>query len=97
MVEWFGRPEIETDEARERRTVMEIVVDVYDEQERAIGWYYYLEGEAGLPFLAQCAARRSTSPLDRVRPLAELDRRQLPTKLRRSAQWLRRHAPLERS
>jgi hypothetical protein len=37
VVEWFGRPEIETDDARERRIVMEIVVDAYDEQERAIG------------------------------------------------------------
>ncbi len=42
---------------------MEIVVDAYDEQERAIGWYYYLEGKLNFPFLARCAARRSTSPL----------------------------------
>jgi hypothetical protein len=39
VVEWFGRPEVETDEAREHRISMEIVVDAYDEQERAIGWY----------------------------------------------------------
>ena len=39
MVEWFGRPEIETDGARERRIVMEIVVDAYNEQQRAMGWY----------------------------------------------------------
>jgi hypothetical protein len=63
VVEWFGRPEIETDEAREHRIVMEIVVDAYDEQERAIGWYYYLEGKLNFPFLARCTARRSTSPL----------------------------------
>jgi hypothetical protein len=63
VVEWFGRPEIETDETRERRIVMEIVVDAYDEQERAIGWYYYLERRLDFPFLARCAARRSTSPL----------------------------------
>ena len=63
MVEWFGRPEIETDEVRERRITMEAVVDAYDEQERAIGWYYYLEGKLDFPFLAQCAIRRSTSPL----------------------------------
>ena len=38
MVEWFGRPEIETDEVRERRiTMVEAVVDAYDEQERAMG------------------------------------------------------------
>ena len=63
MVEWFGRPEIETDDVRERRIYMEAVVDAYDEQERAIGWYYYLEGKLDFPFLARCAARRSTSPL----------------------------------
>ena len=63
MVEWFGRPEIETDEVRERRITMEAVVDAYNEQERAIGWYYYLEQRLDFPFLARCATRRSTSPL----------------------------------
>ena len=42
VVEWFGRPEMETNEARERRITMEAVVDAYNEEERAIGWYYYL-------------------------------------------------------
>jgi hypothetical protein len=63
VVEWFGRPEIETDEVRERRITMEAVVDAYDEQERAIGWYYYLEGKLDFPFLAKCATKRATSPL----------------------------------
>jgi hypothetical protein len=63
VVEWFGRPEVETDEAREHRIDMEIVVDAYDEQERAIGWYYYLEGKLDFPFLARCVIRRSISPL----------------------------------
>jgi Calcium binding len=63
VVEWFGRPEIETDEVREHRITMEAVVDAYNEQERAIGWYYYLERRLDFPFLARCATRRSTSPL----------------------------------
>ena len=63
MVEWFGRPEIETDEVRERRITVEAVVDAYNEQERAVGWYYYLEGKLNFPFLSHCATRRSTSPL----------------------------------
>jgi hypothetical protein len=63
MVEWFGKPEIETDEVRERRISMEAVVDAYIEQERAIGWYYYLVGKFNFPFLARCANRRSISPL----------------------------------
>jgi len=42
---------------------MEIVVDAYDEQERALGWYYYLEEKLNFPFLARCATKRSISPL----------------------------------
>jgi len=33
------------DEAREQRIVMEAVVDAYDSSERAMGWYYYLDGK----------------------------------------------------
>jgi endonuclease I len=33
---------IERDENREERIDMEVVVDAYDEEERAMGWYYYL-------------------------------------------------------
>jgi len=56
-------PEDETDETREHRIDIEIILDAYDEQERAMGWYYYLEGKLTFPFLARCAARRSISPL----------------------------------
>jgi len=31
------------DPEREKRIDMEIVVDAYNQQERAMGWYYYLE------------------------------------------------------
>jgi hypothetical protein len=30
------------DKKRERRIDMEVVVDAYDEVERAMGWYYYI-------------------------------------------------------
>jgi len=63
VVAGFARPEIETDEPREHRITMEAVFDAYNEQERAIGWYYYLEMKITFPFLARCAAKRSTSPL----------------------------------
>ncbi len=56
-------PKIERDEAREYRIDMEAVVDAYNEEERAMGWYYYLEGKLSFPFLAKCVAKRSTSPL----------------------------------
>jgi hypothetical protein len=56
-------PKVEKDEVREDRIVMEIVVDAYDEAERAMGWYYYLEDKLRFPFRARCIAERRTSPL----------------------------------
>jgi hypothetical protein len=56
-------PRVEKDEAREYRIDMEIVVDAYDEEERALGWYYYLEDELRFPFRARCIVERRTSPL----------------------------------
>jgi len=52
-----------TDRTRERRITAEIVVDAYTESERAMGWYYYLEGTMRVPFLARCIKRRVISPL----------------------------------
>lgn len=51
------------DEVREDRIRMEIVVDAYDEQERAMGWYYYLQEGIQFPFTATCIAKRASSPL----------------------------------
>ena len=51
------------DQEREERIVMEIVVDAYDSEERAMGWYYYLQGQLQFPFLTHCVARRAISPL----------------------------------
>jgi Calcium binding len=51
------------DPERERRITMEIVVDAYDAQERAMGWYYYLEEQLQFPFTATCIAKRVISPL----------------------------------
>ena len=48
---------------REERIEMEIVVDAYDESERAMGWYYYLQGNLIFPFQAKCISLRSISPL----------------------------------
>lgn len=52
------------DSSREHRIMMEVVVDAYDETERALGWYYYLEGKLHFPFGAKCVATRRTSPLN---------------------------------
>jgi hypothetical protein len=52
-----------TNQGRERRIMMEIVVDAYDEHERAMGWYCYLEEKLAFPFTARCISKRSISPL----------------------------------
>ena len=51
------------DEEREERISMEIVVDAYNEEERAMGWYYYLEEKLTFPFLTRCISERAISPL----------------------------------
>ncbi len=56
-------PEQPRDDERERRIAMEIVVDAYGPEERAIGWYTYLDDALQVPFLARCVAERATSPL----------------------------------
>jgi hypothetical protein len=50
--------------AREDRIIMEIVVDAYGPEERAMGWYYYLENNL-TPFTAICTKERSISPLQK--------------------------------
>lgn len=51
------------DPKRERRITMEIIVDAYDPEEQATGWYYYLEEKLQFPFTATCIAERAVSPL----------------------------------
>ena len=52
------------DDIREERIETEIIVDAYDEEERALGWYYYLESTLSFPFLTRCTAQRAISPLE---------------------------------
>jgi hypothetical protein len=58
-------PKIKEDNEREERIIMEIVVDAYDETERALGWYYYLKDNLCFPFKAKCIAERPISPLSK--------------------------------
>lgn len=53
----------ETNSEIENRIEMEIVVDAYDQAERAMGWYYYLQDNLSVPFKAECILSVSTSPL----------------------------------
>ena len=54
---------VKKDTGREQRIEMEIVVDAYDEVERSLGWYYYLEEHLQFPFVTTCISKRSISPL----------------------------------
>jgi Calcium binding len=54
---------LKENKARERRIEMEVVVDAYNESERAMGWYYYLEERLKFPFKARCKSKRAVSPL----------------------------------
>jgi hypothetical protein len=51
------------DAEREDRILFEIVVDAYNDTERALGWYYYLQEALSVPFDATCTSTFSTSPL----------------------------------
>ena len=52
-----------TDDVREERISMEIVVDAYGPEEQAMGWYYYLDDKLQFPFRATCITKRRISPL----------------------------------
>ena len=56
-------PKVARSASREHRIDMEIVVDAYNEEERAMGWYYYLEDTLQFPFTAICNEKRAISPL----------------------------------
>src|SRR5580692_5261547 len=51
------------DEIREERIAAEAVVDAYGSSERAMGWYYYLDGKMKVPFKARCKFMRPISLL----------------------------------
>ena len=51
------------DGEREERIHNEIIVDCYNAEEQALGWYYYLESALTFPFRARCVAERAISPL----------------------------------
>ncbi|MBV9937169.1 MAG: hypothetical protein JO150_01595 [Acidobacteriaceae bacterium] len=44
---------------REQRIENEIFVDAYNEEERAMSWYYHAENEMQFPFPARCLLRKA--------------------------------------
>ena len=53
------------DPIREDRIRNEAIVDAYGAEERAMGWYYYLENQLQFPFQARCIAANIVSPLSK--------------------------------
>ena len=54
---------VEKDPIREERISMEAIVDCYESEERAMGWYYYIADQLVTPFTATCIRKRRISPL----------------------------------
>ena len=52
------------DKAREYRIDKEIVVDANGPEERAMGWYYYLDENLAVPFQARVTTQLPSSPLN---------------------------------
>jgi Calcium binding len=78
------------DEEREDRIIMEIVVDAYCSEERAMGWYYYLEGALQFPFPAKCIVKRGVSPLkvkDKVEVTGMADEEECQREMLVTIQW----------
>jgi hypothetical protein len=81
---------IPTDPEREDRIVMEIVVDAYGPEERAMGWYCYLENQITFPFQARCTARRSISalrPKDKVTVIGMADSEECLSEMFVEIEW----------
>ncbi len=57
------KTEPKRNETREERIEMEIVVDAYNDEKRAMGWYCYMEEKLTFPFLTRCISEHATSPL----------------------------------
>lgn len=59
-------PSVERDKNREHRIETEIIVDADDDkEERAMGWYYYLDDTLNVPFMATWKKKsRKTSTVE---------------------------------
>lgn len=58
-------PNVERDENREHRIKTEVIVDAEDKEDRAMGWYYYLDDNLNVPFMANLKKKsRKTSAVE---------------------------------
>lgn len=51
-------PQQAQDDDREQRIAMQVYVDVYEEAESGLSWYYYLENRLQFPFKAHWTKKR---------------------------------------
>jgi hypothetical protein len=59
---------VEFDESRENRIKTEILADAEDKEDRAMGWYYYLDDTLNFPFNAKWTKKgrgKSASPQEK--------------------------------
>lgn len=52
----MAKRKVKEDEDRKYRISMEAIVDAYNPEEQAIGWYYYLDDKITFPFQGKCMA-----------------------------------------
>ncbi|MEH2145240.1 calcium-binding protein [Nostoc sp.] len=65
-------PSVEPDINREDRIQTEIIVDAEDKEDRAMGWYYYLEEALNFPFLAKWTKKGRKSAATEEKPVEVL-------------------------
>ncbi|MCI5165277.1 MAG: calcium-binding protein [Candidatus Electrothrix sp. GM3_4] len=85
--------QVQKDEEREHRIDYEVVVDAYDREERAMGWFYYLAEQCEFSFKAKCIAERASSPLlvdEEVEVVSEAPAQECKKELFVEIQWKER-------
>ena len=61
--------EVQIDQIRENRIANEVLVDAYEQEEIAMGWYYYLQERFNFPFKAKWGSSKSS---DRIVTVLEM-------------------------
>jgi len=61
------------DPVREDRIDNEVIVDAYGEDERVMGWYYYLDDKIRFPFEAKCISPLRKGEIVQVQGMAPED------------------------
>ncbi|MGI0488349.1 calcium-binding protein [Pantanalinema rosaneae CENA516] len=56
-------PKPTQDDDREQRITMQVLVDVYEDTESGLSWYYYLENRLQFPFKAHWTKNRDQKPI----------------------------------